>query len=98
VSTRDDEPILDLVRIEAVLRASHGFLVDDEDAIEVGVVDDVFVDEHGHVLAIVVCGGWFGRRRWTFDVGDVVAVSPALRRIVVENESTRRKLEERRKR
>lgn len=94
MSNRDDETILDVVRIETILRGSHGFLVDDEGAVEVGVVDDVLVDDEGHVLEIAVCGGWFGRRRWTFNLGEIVAVSPALRRIVVETEATRRKVDE----
>ena len=85
-----NQPVHDLIRIEACLRSSHGFLVDTLDGRELGVVDDVEVDqETGRIRTIEVCGGWFGRRRWTIDVTEVVTVYPALRRLVVETDQPR---------
>jgi uncharacterized protein YrrD len=83
-------PIFDIDAIEQALHEAHGFLVDTEDGTEVGVVDDVALDESGRVERIDVCGGWFGRRRLTFDLGDVVSVSPAARHVVVSSAAVRR--------
>ena len=83
-------PISDIDGIERSLHEAHGFLVDTEDGREVGVVDDVALDESRRVARIDVCGSWFGRRRLTFDLGDVVSVSPAARRVVVSSAAVRR--------
>jgi hypothetical protein len=72
--------------IELLVRDSADFLVDAEDGTEVGVVDRVLVDEAGQVAEIEVGCGWFGRRRLTLDLRDVVAVSPSRRLLVVSNE------------
>lgn len=88
---RDLEHTFDLVQSDADLRSSHGFLVDSEDAREVGVVDDVAFDAaSGRVASIDVCGGWFGRRRWTVPVDEVIAIHLHERRIVVTNASVGR--------
>jgi uncharacterized protein YrrD len=84
------DPVSDLEGIERALHEAHGFLVDAEDGTEVGIVDDVTLDESGRVVQIDVCGGWFGRRRLSFEVGDVLSVSPARRRIVVSHAAARR--------
>jgi hypothetical protein len=83
-------PISDIDGIERSLHEAHGFLVDKEDGTALGVVDDVALDESGRVARIDVCGGWFGRRRLTFDLGEVVSVSPAARRVVVSRAAVRR--------
>ena len=85
-----NEVVVDAGAISRLLLGAEGFLVDDERAAEVGVVEDVTADEAGHVRAVDVCGGWFGRRRWSFAPGDVVAIWPAQRRIVVSNDAVRR--------
>ena len=76
--------------IELLVRDSDDFLVDAEDGTEVGLVDKVLFDEAGQVAHIEVGCGWFGRRRLTLDLGDVVAVSPSRRLLVVSNESVAR--------
>jgi hypothetical protein len=76
--------------IELLVRDSGDFLVDAEDGTEVGVVDRVLFDEASRVTQIEVGCGWFGRRRLTLDLGDVVAVSPSRRLLVVSNESVAR--------
>lgn len=82
--------MIDGTEIERVLREAEGFLVDAEDATEVGIVDDVVLDDAGRVVRIDVFGGWFGRRRFTFEVGDVLRVSPAGRRVIVSTAAVRR--------
>jgi hypothetical protein len=85
------EPEHDLIRIEACLRSSHDFLVDSVDGRQIGVVDEVELDaDTGRVRAIDVCGGWFGRRRWTIPVEAIVAVYPGLRRLAVSREAVER--------
>jgi hypothetical protein len=74
----------DRLSLEAYLRSAHGFLVDTTHGRELGVVDDVVTEQQtGRVVAIQVCGGWFGRRRRTIQVGDVEGVFPSARRLVV---------------
>lgn len=74
----------DRLAMDAYLRSAHGFLVDTSRGRELGVVEDVVIEQQtGRVLTIEVCGGWFGRRRRTIDVGNVEAVFPAQRRLVV---------------
>src|SRR5687767_6850929 len=54
----------DRLAVVAYLRGAHAFLVDTTDGREVGVVDDVVIDDTtGAVVAIDVRGGWFGRRQ-----------------------------------
>lgn len=73
----------DRLTVEAQVRSTYGFLVDTTDGREVGVVDEVVVDEDDHVVRLEVCGGWFGRRRRTVTVHDVVEIFPADRRLTV---------------
>jgi hypothetical protein len=74
----------DRLAVVAYLRGAHAFLVDTTDGREVGVVDDVRIDETtGAVVAIDVRGGWFGRRHYVVDVDDVVDVFPDSRRLLV---------------
>jgi hypothetical protein len=76
--------------IERAVSRSGAFLVDAEDGTEVGVVDQVLLDHAGRAVQIDVGCGWFGRRRRTFDVEDVVAISPSRRLLVVTNASVAR--------
>ena len=75
---------------ERVVSVSQAFLVDAEDGTEVGVVDQVVLDDAGRVVRFDVGCGWFGRRRRTFHLDDVVAVLPARRLLVVSNASVAR--------
>ena len=68
---------------EAVLASSEGFLVDGPGGRDLGVVEEVETDPDGAVSALVVSGGWFGRRRARIPLGEIEAVVPAERRIVV---------------
>ncbi|HEX7255044.1 MAG TPA: PRC-barrel domain-containing protein [Gaiellaceae bacterium] len=68
---------------EGILADSHGFLVDTTDGRELGVVDEVEVGPDGAVTALVVAGGWFGRRRTRIQVEEIEAILPAERRIIV---------------
>jgi PRC-barrel domain len=68
---------------EAVLSSSEGFLVDGADGGEIGVVEEVETAPDGTVTALVVAGGWFGRRRARIPVEAIDAITPADRRIVV---------------
>jgi hypothetical protein len=68
---------------EAVLTSSEGFLVDGADGGEIGVVEEVETAPDGTVTALVVVGGWFGRRRARIPVEAIDAITPADRRIVV---------------
>jgi hypothetical protein len=62
----------------------HGFLVDSEGDEEIGVVDDVELEQDsGRAAAIVVASGWFGRRRRRIPVADVRAIFPSQERLVV---------------
>lgn len=76
--------------IEPVVREAADFLVDTENGAGVGVVEEVLVDADGAVAQIVVCSGWFGRRRRTFALQDVVSVSPSRRLLVVSEASAAR--------
>ena len=76
--------------IERALRTSEAFLVDSESGSDAGVVERVIFDEAGHVTGIEVAVGWFGRKRWTFAVTDVVTVLPTLRRLVISDSSAAR--------
>jgi hypothetical protein len=76
--------------IESVVSGSEAFLVDAEDGTRVGVVDEILFDDAGRVAQIDVCSGWFGRRRWAFDLADVVVVSPSQRLLVVSDASIAR--------
>lgn len=74
----------DRLAVVAYLRGAHAFLVDTTDGREVGVVDDVRVDDTtGAVVGIDVRGGWFGRRHYVVDVTEVVDVFPDDRRLTV---------------
>lgn len=73
----------DRLAVESQLRSSYGFLVDTTEGREVGIVDEVVVDEAGHVVRLEVCGGWFGRRRRVVKAGDVVELFPLERRLIV---------------
>jgi MYXO-CTERM domain-containing protein len=68
---------------EAVLAGSEGFLVDGADGQELGVVEEVETGTDGAVTALVVAGGWFGRRRARIPVEAIDVITPADRRIVV---------------
>jgi hypothetical protein len=68
---------------EAVLKSSEGFLVDRVDGVEIGVVEEIETAPDGTVTALVVVGGWFGRRRARIGVEAIDAITPAGRRIVV---------------
>lgn len=62
----------------------HGFLVDSEAGEEIGVVDDVEVEQgSGQAVALVVASGWFGRHLRTIAVADVQAIIPSEERLVV---------------
>jgi hypothetical protein len=76
--------------IERTVSRSEAYLVDAADGTEVGVVDRVSFDDAGRPARIDVTCGWFGRRRCTFDVDDVVAIYPSGRLLVVSNEAVRR--------
>lgn len=73
----------DRLTVEAQLRSTYGFLVDTTDSREVGIVDEVIVDENDRVVRLEVCGGWFGRRRRTVRIDDVVEIFPGERRLIV---------------
>ncbi len=68
---------------EAALTTSEGFLVDHVDGGEVGVVEEVETAPDGTVVALVVVGGWFGRRRARIPVDAIDAITLADRRIIV---------------
>ncbi len=71
---------------ELWLRNAHGFLADTVSGEAVGVVEDVDADpQSGEVLALVVCCGWFGRRRFTVPVDEIVEIRPAERRLFLRN-------------
>jgi hypothetical protein len=69
---------------ERLLAECEGFLVDGVDGGEIGVVAEVeTAGAAGHVSALIVVCGWFGRRRLRVEVGAIEAVVPGERRIVV---------------
>jgi hypothetical protein len=68
---------------EAVLASSEGFLVDGADGGEIGVVEEVQTAPDGTVTALVVAGGWFGRRRARIPVDAIDSITLADRRIIV---------------
>jgi hypothetical protein len=68
---------------EELLAHSEGFLVDGTDGRQIGVVESVGTGDDGHVSAIVVARGWFGRRRAHIPVEAIDAILPAQRRIVL---------------
>ena len=68
---------------EAVLASCEGFLVDGADGRDLGVVEEVETGPRGAVAALVATGGWFGRRRARIPVGEIEAIEPAERRLVV---------------
>jgi hypothetical protein len=70
---------------ETLLAGSEGFLVDAADGRELGVVDRVDTDPDGAVTALLVTGGWFGRRRTRIPVTAIEEIVPADRRIVVRD-------------
>ena len=90
LSAKDSRPWLLEIEVgvtvpdpEAVLASSAGFLVDSADGADIGVVDEVETAPDGTVTALVVAGGWFGRRRARIPVEAIDAITPAARRIVV---------------
>jgi hypothetical protein len=69
--------------IEQAVSGSGAFLVDTADGTEVGVVDEVVLDHAGRPVRVEVTCGWFGRRRCSFDIDDIVAAYPLERLLVV---------------
>ena len=64
------------------LSRSEGFLVDSPQGV-VGVVDEVERTAEGGVAFLVVCGGWFGRRRYLIPRNDVEEIRPGPQRLFV---------------
>jgi hypothetical protein len=84
---------LDLPRLdpEHLLAESEGYLVDRLDGGELGVVNGLETDEGtGRVSALLVAGGWFGRRRFRVDADAIDLLLPADRRVVVRETGVRR--------
>ena len=77
--------------IDGAVVWSGAYLVDAADGTEVGVVDQVLLDDAGRPAQIDVRCGWFGRRLCTFNVDDVVAVYPSGRLLIVSNEAAARR-------
>jgi sporulation protein YlmC with PRC-barrel domain len=68
----------------------HDFLVDSEAGEEIGVVDDVELEQgSGRAVALVVAVGWFGRHVRKISVGDVQAIVPSEERLVVTDSEAR---------
>lgn len=76
--------------LESEVRDSEAYLVDAEDGTGIGVVDKVVLDEPRRIVRIDVYGGWFGRRRCSFDPADVVAVDRIGRLLVVSDAAVAR--------
>jgi hypothetical protein len=75
---------------EQLLAESEGYLVDSVGGRELGVVKEVQTHRRGGpVTALLVAGGWFGRRRFRVDADAVDALLPADRRIVVRESGVR---------
>jgi len=73
-----------VVDLERLLAECEGYLVDGPEGEEIGVVEDVELDgPGGTVSALIVAGGWFGRRRVLVEATAIEALVPAERRIVV---------------
>lgn len=68
---------------EEILAACEGFLVDDSNGRDVGVVEEVETGPDGAALSLLVAGGWFGRRRRRIPVDAIETIEPGGRRIVV---------------
>jgi hypothetical protein len=77
--------------VEREVIRSGAYLVDAADGTEVGVVDQVLIDDAGRPTRIDVTCGWFGRRRCSFNVDDVVAVYPSGRLLIVSIEAAARR-------
>jgi sporulation protein YlmC with PRC-barrel domain len=70
---------------EQLLAACEDFLVDGEDGRRLGVVEQVETSvATGEASALLVSGGWFGRRHLRVDVSAVQALVPAERRVIVD--------------
>lgn len=70
---------------EQVLARCEHFLVDGSDGSTLGVVDRVERSgATGQAEALLVAGGWFGRRRLRVDADAVEALEPAERRVIVD--------------
>jgi hypothetical protein len=71
---------------EHLLAESEGYLVDRLDGGELGVVDGLETDEGtGRVSALLVAGGWFGRRRFRVEADAIDLLLPVDRRMVVRD-------------
>jgi hypothetical protein len=70
---------------EQLLAACEDFLVDGEDGRRLGVVEQVEKSvATGEASALLVSGGWFGRRRLRIEASAVHALVPAERRVIVD--------------
>ena len=77
--------------IDGAVVWSEAYLVDAADGTELGVVDQVLLDDVGQQARIEVRCGWFGRRRCCFSVDDVIGVYPSARLLIVSNDSAARR-------
>jgi sporulation protein YlmC with PRC-barrel domain len=72
--------------LEYWLANCHDFLVDSEEGEEIGVVDDVELEQDsGHPIALIVACGWFGRKVSPIPVENVRAIIPDEKRVVVRD-------------
>jgi hypothetical protein len=70
---------------ERLLAACEDFLVEGEDGRRLGVVERVEKSvATGEASALLVSGGWFGRRRLRIEASAVHALVPAERRVIVD--------------
>ena len=74
---------------ERLLAESEGYLVDLLHGGELGVVAEVEMGDAGRVSALLVAGGWFGRRRFRVEADAIELLLPADRRIVVHESGVR---------
>jgi hypothetical protein len=69
---------------ERCLRECEGFRVESVTGEPVGVVNALELDPQcGTVIGLVLCLGWFGRRRLTIGREDVVAILPSAERLIL---------------
>ena len=70
---------------ERLLAECEEFVVDGRDGRQIGVVERVETSgATGAASALLISGGWFGRRRLRVDVQAVEALVPAERRLIVD--------------